>query len=241
MRPIELKLCAFGPYRGEETLDFTRLGASGLFLVTGDTGAGKTTLFDVICFALYGQASGGSKRRSSKSFRSDFAAPDAETWVAFTFEHRGKRYRVTRNPEYLKPGRKTPKPAEATMECLDDGRVWSRVEEVRRAVEELLGLNEAQFGQVAMIAQGDFMKILNAKSSERQEIFRQIFDTRLYDDITRAVQARWSDARAERQAALEGYDLAAGGIEWPEDSDEWRPLAGSPAHAAALAERLEQS
>ena len=135
MRPIELKLSAFGPYAGEERLDFTRLGRQGLFLSAGDTGAGKTTLFDAICFALYGQASGGGKRRSSKSFRSDFAAPDRETWVEFTFEHRGARYRVRRNPEYARLGRKTPRPADAQLECLDDGRVWSRVEAVRDAVE----------------------------------------------------------------------------------------------------------
>ena len=91
MRPIELKLNAFGPYAGEECIDFTLLGDSGLFLVSGDTGAGKTTLFDAICYALYGQASGGAKRRSSKSFRSDFAPETSETWVEFTFETRGKR------------------------------------------------------------------------------------------------------------------------------------------------------
>ena len=244
MRPIELKLSAFGPYRQVETIDFTRLGRQGLFLVTGDTGAGKTTIFDAICFALYGQASGGGKRRSSKSFRSDFAAPEAETWVEYTFEHRGRRYRVRRNPEYLRPGRKTPKLADASMECLDDGRVWSRVEEVRRAVDELVGLNEAQFGQVAMIAQGDFLKILHASSNDRQKIFREIFDTRIYDDITKAVQARWSDARAENQAALEAWQLAANGVEWPEDAaeaDEWRRLSASPAHAGALAERVGAS
>ena len=242
MRPIELKLSAFGPYREVETIDFQRLGREGLFLVTGDTGAGKTTLFDAICFALYGQSSGGSKRRSSKSFRSDFAAPEAETWVEYTFEHRGKRYRVRRNPEYLKPGRKTPKPADAEMECLDDGRIWTRVEEVRRAVEALIGLDEAQFGQVAMIAQGDFMKILRADSTKRKEIFRQIFDTQVYDDITKAVQARWSEASAANRAAQEAYALAVGGIEWPEDAEEaagWRRLSESPAHAEALAELLE--
>ena len=152
MRPIELRMSAFGPYREVETIDFERLGRQGLFLITGDTGAGKTTIFDAICFALYGQASGGGKRRSSKSFRSDFAAPEAETWVEYTFEHRGKRYRVRRNPEDLRPGRKTPKLADAEMECLDDDRVWTKVEEVRRAVDALIGLNEVQFGQVAMIA-----------------------------------------------------------------------------------------
>ena len=147
MRPIKLTMRAFGPYAGEETLDFAPLGGRGLFLITGDTGAGKTTLFDAMCFALYGQASGGSRRRSSKSFRSDFAAPEDKTWVEFTFEHRGGRYRIRRSPEYIKPGRKSAVPAEAEMECLDDGRTWNNIREVEREVTELIGLTESQFGQ----------------------------------------------------------------------------------------------
>ena len=119
MRPVRLEMSAFGPYAGLETVDFTLLGESGLFLITGDTGAGKTTLFDAISFALYGVASGGTRRRSAKSFRSDFASPADETWVRFTFESGGRRWTVRRSPEYLKPGRKTPRPAEAELVCED--------------------------------------------------------------------------------------------------------------------------
>ena len=96
MRPIRLEMSAFGPYAGVETVDFTLLGENGLFLIAGDTGAGKTTLFDAISFALYGVASGGAKRRSGKSFRSDFADPMADTWVSFTFLSGGKRYTARR-------------------------------------------------------------------------------------------------------------------------------------------------
>lgn len=241
MRPIELKMSAFGPYAGEEIIDFSRLGKNGLFLITGDTGAGKTTIFDAICFALYGQASGGSKRRSNKSFRSDFADENRETWVEFTFEHRGMCYRIRRNPEYQKANRKTPKPADAQMECLDDGRVWSRIEEVRRTVEQLIGLNESQFGQVAMIAQGDFLKILHATSDKRREIFRQIFDTQIYDDITNAVKERCSQAKEADTAAQQEYSRLAAQIELPEDEDagEIAMLGESSIHGKILVERME--
>ena len=236
MRPIELKINAFGPYAGLETIDFTLLGDGGLFLITGDTGAGKTTIFDAICYALYGQASGGSKRRSSKSFRSDFAAPESDTWVEFTFETRGKRYMIRRSPEYLKPGRKTPRPADAHMECLDDARTWTRIEDVRRAVEEIIGLTEGQFSQVAMIAQGDFLKILHAKSEERQKIFRQIFDTALYDDVARLVQDRWREARDADAAARTEYERLAAQImtESEDDAESVRLYGSTPLHAEAL-------
>ena len=241
MRPIELVMSAFGPYAGEERLNFERLGTSGLFLIAGDTGAGKTAIFDAICFALYGQASGGGKRRSSKSFRSDFAPADAETWVSLTFEHRGRRYRIRRSPEYPRPGRKTPHAADAQMECLEDGRIWSRIEAVRQAVEEIIGLTEAQFGQIAMIAQGDFLKILHASSEKRKEIFRQIFDTQIYDGITAEVQERCRKAREESQSALEAYARLTAQIEAPEkDRTELDRLCESPAHAPTLLRRLAE-
>lgn len=241
MRPIELRMSAFGPYAGEERLDFEKLGSGGLFLITGDTGAGKTTIFDAINFALYGQASGGSKRRSSKSFRSDFASPQMETWVEFTFEHRDARYRIRRSPEYQKPGRKTPRAADAQMECLKDGRVWGSIKDVRDAVEQIIGLTETQFGQVAMIAQGDFLKILNASSDSRREIFRQIFDTQIYNDIMIMVQERCREAREESQASVDDYRRLTMQIESPdpeEQSLEMKRLAESPAHAEQLMERL---
>ena len=100
MKPLKLTMSAFGPYADITCVDFTLLGESGVFLVTGDTGAGKTTIYDAISFALYGEASGGSERRAGKSFRSDYASPDTETYVEFVFEQRGKHYKITRSPEY---------------------------------------------------------------------------------------------------------------------------------------------
>lgn len=200
MRPIRIELNAFGPYAGHEEVDFTRFGASGLFLIAGDTGAGKTTLFDAIAFALYGVAAGSSKiRRNAGSFYSDFAPRDAEPWVRFTFEHGGQSYTLRRSPSYQKPGRKTPVGAEAELR-FPDGRIVTHQGAVNEAVEALLGLNAEQFAQVAMIAQGDFLSILQADSNERAKIFRRIFNTQLYADVTALLKQR----RALAQGALDG-------------------------------------
>lgn len=237
MRPIRLEMSAFGPYAGLETVDFTRLGESGLFLIAGDTGAGKTTLFDAISFALYGVASGGTKRRSGKSFRSDFARAEDETWVRFTFESGGKRWTVRRSPEYLKPGRKTPRPAEAELVC-EDGTVQGRIDAVNAAVEDLLGLDAAQFAQVAMIAQGDFLSILRADSQKRALIFRRIFDTQLYEDITQILRER----RARAQIGLEKAQAAYAALAAQAAGDgppEWRDYAASSVHGHRLQEALQ--
>lgn len=238
MRPISLEMSAFGPYAGVETVDFTLLGDHGLFLIAGDTGAGKSTLFDAISFALYGVASGSSKRRNGKSFRSDFADPSADTWVRFAFQHQGKRYTVRRSPEYLKPGRKTPCLPDAEMHC-EDGRSWAKVEAVTAAVEELLGLNAGQFAQVAMIAQGDFLSILRADSKTRAAIFRRIFNTQLYEDVTLLLKARRDEAASRCQAAQERYASLAGQIVCGKDSPI-REYAQTLLYGERLAEALEE-
>ena len=237
MRPIRLEMSAFGPYAGLETVDFTRLGESGLFLIAGDTGAGKTTLFDAISFALYGVASGGTKRRSGKSFRSDFARAEDETWVRFTFESGGKRWTVRRSPEYLKPGRKTPRPAEAELVC-EDGAVQSRIDAVNAAVEELLGLDAAQFAQVAKNAQGESLSILHADSQQRALVSRRILDTQLYEDITQILRER----RARAQIGLEKAQAAYAALAAQAAGDgppEWRDYAASSVHGHRLQEALQ--
>ncbi len=213
MRPIKLELSAFGPYAGFESVDFTRLGRSGLFLVAGDTGAGKTTIFDAITYALYGVASGGAKKRTGKSFRSDFAAPDAVTFVRFTFESGSKEYTVTRSPEFMREGRKTPVPAEADMRCAD-GRTWSKLEAVNDAVQELLGLNSQQFSQVAMIAQGDFLSILRADSTKRADLFRQIFDTCLYNSVAEELKELQSKQKTRLETARDAYARLVSRLIW---------------------------
>ncbi|MDE6365834.1 MAG: AAA family ATPase [Lachnospiraceae bacterium] len=185
MKPIKLIMSAFGPYAGTTEIDFERLGSHGLYLITGDTGAGKTTIFDAIVFALYGEASGEVRR--ADMFRSKYAKEDVPTFVSFDFEYRGKRYQVKRNPEYQRPkGRGTgytTQKAEAELVYPDSRTPVTKSKEVTRAVTELIGLDRRQFAQIAMIAQGDFQKLLLAGTEERGNIFRQIFKTGLYQTL----------------------------------------------------------
>ena len=199
MKPVSLTISAFGPYAGEQTIDFERLGSQGLFLITGDPGAGKTTIFDAITFALYGEASGDV--RKADMFRSKYAKDDVKTFVRLTFEYANKRYTVERNPEYMRPkGRgtgMTTEKANATLEYPDDREPVTKSREVTRAITELIGLDCRQFTQIAMIAQGDFQKVLFANTEERGKIFRQIFGTDIYrvlqDKLKDAVKKQWKE------------------------------------------------
>lgn len=185
MKPIKLIISAFGPYAGNTEIDFERLGGQGLYLITGDTGAGKTTIFDALTFALYGEASGDVRR--ADMFRSKYAKADVPTYVKLVFDYRGKHYIVKRNPEYLRPkGRGsgvTLQRAEAELIYPDEREPVTKSKEVTRAITELIGLDRSQFTQIAMIAQGDFQKLLLAGTEERSGIFRQIFKTGFYQKL----------------------------------------------------------
>ena len=196
MKPTKLTLSAFGPFSDRVELDLTQLDGQGLFLITGDTGAGKTTLFDAICFALYGEVSG--PYRPVEHLRSDFAAPDAQTFVQLEFVHRGKTYTLKRNPAYERPklrGSGTVKEKPDALLTRPGEPPVQGVRQVNTAVRELLGIDCAQFKQVGMIAQGEFMKLLNASTDEREGILRQVFATQKYQNLTNALQAAASDAR----------------------------------------------
>ena len=206
MRPIKLTLSGFGPYAGETEIDFAKLGTSGLYLITGDTGAGKTTIFDAITYALYGEASGAN--RSAEMLRSKYASFDTPTFVQLVFSCRGKNYTVRRNPEYERPAKRGNKQvfqkAEASL-SYPDGRIVDRTaREVTRAVEELLGLSRDQFSQISMIAQGDFLRLLLASTEERQKIFRQLFKTDRYE----ALQKQLKDEALQLERAC--MELRAG-------------------------------
>ena len=196
MRPEKLTISAFGPYADKTEIDFSKLGEGGLYLITGDTGAGKTTIFDAITFALYGRASG--EVRESAMFRSKYAKDSAETFVELVFSYQGKTYQVRRSPEYMAPKKRgtglTLRKAEAQLIYPDERQPVTKAKDVTAAVEQLLGLSYDQFTQIAMIAQGDFQKLLLAGTVQRGEIFRQIFHTGLYQQI----QMRLRDAAISR-------------------------------------------
>ena len=199
MKPLKLIISAFGPYAEETEIDFTRFGGQGLYLITGDTGAGKTTIFDAIAFALYGEASGDV--RKSDMFRSKYAKEEIPTFVEYSFLYRGECYTVRRNPEYQRPkGRGTGytlQKADAVLTYPDERTPVTKTKEVTKAVTELLGLDRRQFTQIVMIAQGDFQKLLLAGTEERGNIFRQIFNTGLYQKVQEQLKSeerlRWRE------------------------------------------------
>lgn len=200
MKPLEITVSAFGPYAGSVQIPLSKLGEQGIFLITGDTGAGKTTLFDAICFALFGEVSGSN--REVDSLRSDFASPSTKTFVDLTFSHRGETYRILRNPAYLRPKKSgegtTKETADATL-WYPDGNVVSGAEKVKKAAETLLGIDAKQFKQIAMIAQGEFLKLLYADSVERGAIFRRVFHT----DFYLAFQKKLKELEKENRTAFE--------------------------------------
>ena len=222
MRPLKLTLSAFGPYAGRTELQMEQLDSAGLYLISGDTGAGKTTLFDAITFALYGEASGSS--REPGMFRSKYAGPETPTEVELIFSYDGKVYQIRRNPEYLRPARRgggqTLQRAEAEL-TLPDGRLVTRVREVNQAVKEIIGLDYQQFSQIAMIAQGDFLKLLLADTRERQGIFRDIFHTGPYQVFQEKLKGEAGKLRTECDRARSSVAQYIQGIQCQKDS----PLA----------------
>ncbi len=213
MRPLKLVMSAFGPYAGRTEVDFEKLGANGLYLITGDTGAGKTTVFDAIAYALYGEASGDL--RSTSMLRSKYADIETPTEVELVFLYDGKEYTVKRNPEYERKAKKgdgvTVQKAEAELKY-SDGRVITKIKDVDSAVVEIMGIDRNQFSQIAMIAQGDFRKLLIADTKERQEIFRKIFKTDYYRVLQDKIKSEYSAVRNECEAAERSVKQYISGI-----------------------------
>ncbi len=200
MRPTKLIVSGFGPYARRTELDLNKLGESGLYLITGTTGAGKTSIFDAITYALYGKPSGNTREEST--LRSQYAAPSTETFVEMTFICNGKTYVIRRSPEYERPKTRgegtTTQTAQVELRY-PNGRTVDKNKEVSAAIQQIIGIDREQFLQIAMIAQGDFLKLLLAKTEDRMKIFRQIFKTERFERI----QTQLREATSEQKHVLD--------------------------------------
>jgi len=198
MKPVRLTMCAFGPYAGQVEVPMSDFGASGLYLITGDTGAGKTTIFDAITFALFGEASGTN--RESSMLRSHFASPEAKTLVKLEFIYRGQLYKVERNPRYERRKKSgsgiTAEAPNATL-TMPGGQVVTGNTAVTEAIKQIIGIDRNQFSQIAMIAQGDFLKLLLASTEERGKIFRKVFNTGIYQQFQSELKNRSSQLKGD--------------------------------------------
>ena len=222
MRPLKLKISAFGPYSGVTEFDFEKLGTGGLYLITGDTGAGKTTIFDAITYALYGEPSG--KNREVSMLRSKYADDSTPTEVELVFSYRDKEYKVKRNPEYereAKRGGGTTKQTANAEITYPDGKVVTKIKDVDSAIKEIIGIDRNQFCQIAMIAQGDFLKLLLAPTKERMEIFRHIFKTELFADLQERLKRESGKLSDECDATKRSIKQYIDGIVFDEDNTDF--------------------
>lgn len=218
MRPTKLTMSAFGPYAGKTVIDMDKLGEKGLYLITGDTGAGKTTIFDAIAYALYGQASGAM--RDPSMLRSKYADPGTDTFVELEFQYGQQAYKVKRTPEYRRPARRgsgtAVQKAEACL-TLPDGRTITKIKDVTTAVEELLGIDCEQFTRIAMIPQGDFLKLLFSTTEERKKIFRRLFRTQRYEALQEKLKEEFGKVDKMRKGLEESLRQYEEGFCRPEE------------------------
>ncbi len=214
MRLKKLTLQAFGPFKDKVVIDFENKKIDkGLLLISGDTGAGKTTIFDAICYALYGQTSG--ETRTANSLRSDWASPNIDTFVDLEFYYKNKMYEVKRSPEYSrkkKNGEGETKQA-PSAEINLNGRIVTKVTDVTKEIERLIGLDYKQFRQVAMLSQGEFTKFLLASSEEKTTIFRKIFGTEFYDFLQNKLKANMLTKKEEIEKIKDKIDTEKKNLE----------------------------
>lgn len=220
MRPIRLSLQYFGSYTDKQTIDFDLLGTKGLYLITGDTGSGKTTIFDAILYALYGSMSG--KYRSKDTMRSTLAQETDKTEVELVFEFNGTQYTVTRWMDYMRPAKRgdglTNEDGKATISWSGCPAPLKNTSEVDEKIKEILGITKEQFSQIAMIAQGDFMKLLMNDTKDRLEVFRKIFRTENYETLQDRIFKEFKDEDTKLDQAKVSINAIIGMVQCDEDS-----------------------
>lgn len=221
MKPLSITISAFGPYAEAVTLDMQKLGSNGLYLITGDTGAGKSTIFDALCYALYGEPS--STSREVSMLRSKYARPQTPTYVELIFSHVGKTYRIRRNPEYMRPAKRgsglVTQTAEVLVEC-PDGRMITKIKEADEYISSILGIDREQFTRIVMLAQGDFQKLLFADTTSRQEIFRKLFNTEKYQVFQKRLKDKTVKLYSDYNECRIRLDQQISEITVPEDMKE---------------------
>lgn len=245
MRPLTLEMSAFGPYARKTVLELDKLGTSGLYLITGDTGAGKTTIFDAITYALYGEPSGSL--RSAKMLRSEYATPDMETYVELHFSYKGKEYTVRRSPGYSRPKKR----GEGTVQEKESAELRSESQrcsgkDVTAKIQEIIGLDRTQFSQIAMIAQGDFLRLLMADTRERLPILQTIFKTQRFSELQKRLHETCLTDKQQHKIASGHLQQTMQQIQFPEDA-EFDPAAEKlraeqllPEEVIALLEQLDK-
>ncbi len=246
MRPLSLKMTAFGPFSGTEVIDFSALGENPLFLINGPTGSGKTTILDAICFSLYGKTTGDE--RDGAQMRCDLASAEQLCEVSFDFELRGQKFQIRRVPEQQRPksrgdGFTEQKPEAQLVELLADGteklHVASKVTEVTRKIENMTGLSVDQFRQVMILPQGKFRQLLLAESAEREKIFSTLFQTRIYKQLENRLKEQSASIRREREQCLQRQQGILEGTEVESVAElEIETKVLQPKVAAALEQKL---
>lgn len=220
MKPLKLEMCGIGPYKEKVFIDFEKAGKKGLFLITGPTGAGKTTIFDGIAFALFGDTSGTTREKDS--LRSDFADEETDTYVVLNFKHKEKVYEIYRNPKYERPKKRgdgfTEKKEDACLKC-DGEQLISGATQVTEKIREIIGIDYHQFKQISMIAQGEFTDLLINSSKDRTKIFRDIFGTGIYEKIRIMLSVKANQLKAEVKTINSKLEDAVNEIEL-DDGDE---------------------
>lgn len=244
MRPLKLEISAFCSYSGKTVIDMEKLGESGIYLITGDTGAGKTTIFDAVTYALYGIPSGNN--RDVSTLRSMYAPEHISTYVKLTFTHKNDIYTIERNPTHTRARKEGLKPTTATANAElfktvdgEEKNIASGTTKVNEAVIDILGIDHKQFCHITMIAQGDFVKLLTAKSDERQKIFRKLFDTQMYDSMQNILKERETAARKKYELIKSGISQNISGASCDENSPLYEDFKSACENTDAPNEALE--